>query len=158
MSSLPIVVFDLDFTVWDAGGTWCDHLDPPFSISDGRVVDRYDSHVRLYPDVRDILEELSDAGHFLSVASRTGRPDWARELMELLEIRHLFEHEEIYPGSKVTHFRGIAEASGSEYANMVFFDDEHRNIVEVGALGVHAVHVTRGLKRGIVTSALDAIK
>lgn len=39
----------------------------------------------------------------------------------------LFDFMEIYPGSKMTHFRKIREASGVEYEDMVFFDDEHRN-------------------------------
>ena len=27
---IMLLVFDLDFTLWDAGGTWCDQTKPPF--------------------------------------------------------------------------------------------------------------------------------
>ena len=35
-----LVVFDLDFTLWDCGGTWCDCLSPPFMVRDQRILDR----------------------------------------------------------------------------------------------------------------------
>jgi len=37
---------------------------------------------------------------------------------------------------------------------MIFFDDETRNIVEVGKLGVHAVLVRDGVSRNVVEDAL----
>ena len=54
-SGLGLVVFDLDYTLWDAGGTWCDCLTPPFRRSGERVLDRHESHVRLYEDVPEIM-------------------------------------------------------------------------------------------------------
>nr|ODN90411.1 magnesium-dependent phosphatase-1 [Cryptococcus depauperatus CBS 7855] len=42
---------------------------------------------------------------------------------------------EIYPGSKLRHFREIHRKTGIPYSQMLFFDDEHRNF-EVEALGV----------------------
>lgn len=37
---------------------------------------------------------------------------------------------------------------------MIFFDDEARNIVEVGKLGVHAVLVGDGISRCVIEDAL----
>lgn len=37
---------------------------------------------------------------------------------------------------------------------MLFFDDEHRNIVEVGKLGVHAVLVTDGMTLHLLEESL----
>ncbi|KAL7422548.1 hypothetical protein Q5752_003196 [Cryptotrichosporon argae] len=46
-----------------------------------------------------------------------------------------FNTMEIYPGSKMRHFREIHRKTGIPYEQMLFFDDEHRNI-EVEDLGV----------------------
>ena len=56
--SPKLVVFDLDFTLWDAGGTWCDHLSQPFEIISGRIFDSMGTEPKLYPGTIDILEEL----------------------------------------------------------------------------------------------------
>ena len=142
-----LIVFDLDFTLWDAGGTWCDHLSPPFVRRNGDVVDRQGSCVQLYPDVRSILQWCRDHGVSTAIASRTGEPSWARELLDLFEIRNHFDYEQIYPGSKQYHFNALRRESGHPYERMIFFDDEYRNIEDVQALGVHAVHVPNGLTR-----------
>lgn len=42
---------------------------------------------------------------------------------------------EIYPSSKIRHFEGIHRKTGHKYTDMLFFDDEHRNM-EVETLGV----------------------
>ena len=157
MAVKPLVVFDLDYTLWDCGGTWCDCLDPPFHQRDGKIYDSYrTAPIRLYDDVPEILDNLLAEGHQLAVASRTNEPTWARELMGLLGIARLFDFEEIYPGSKVTHFKRIAEDSGRPFEEMVFFDDEHRNIVEVGNLGVRCSLVTRGISSDEVRRVLKA--
>ena len=144
-AALDLVVFDLDYTLWDAGGTWCDCLSPPFQIDRGLVLDRHRRPVRLYEDVVEILEALDGAGVAMGLASRTNEPGWARELLDLLGLRGRFEFEEIYPGPKPAHFSELSRQSGFELARMLFFDDEARNIREVGALGVTCVEVSTGL-------------
>lgn len=37
-------------------------------------------------------------------------------------------HHEIYPGSKLTHFRRLHERTGINYKDMLFFDNESWNI------------------------------
>lgn len=39
---------------------------------------------------------------------------------------------------------------------MIFFDDEHRNIVDVGKLGVHAVFVKDGVTHQVLEGALQS--
>ncbi|MBN2529617.1 MAG: magnesium-dependent phosphatase-1 [Deltaproteobacteria bacterium] len=151
---MTLLVFDLDFTLWDAGGTWCDHTRPPYRIRNGKVLDMDNSHIRLYPDVLPVLCELHQKNVPMAIASRTGEPSWARELMGLLNIQRYFKYEEIYPTTKTRHFKQLANQSGKAFSDMIFFDDEYRNIQDVAALGVKAVHVPKGLTRKIVMDAL----
>ena len=81
----------------------------------------------------------------MALASRTYEPSWARKLLSMLGIADLFEYEEIFPSSKVTHFTNLYEESGIPLSEMLFFDDEMRNIYEVGRMGVTAVYVENGM-------------
>lgn len=54
--TVELIVFDLDFTLWDCGGTWCDCLSPPFRMQQGRLVDRGGRQVRFYSDVMQVLD------------------------------------------------------------------------------------------------------
>ena len=67
--------------------------------------------------------------------------------MQLFDIKKYFQYFEIYPGSKINHFRSLQEKTGLTYSDMIFFDDEYRNISEVGQLGVEAVFVEDGVNR-----------
>ncbi|MBC2607333.1 magnesium-dependent phosphatase-1 [Pelagicoccus albus] len=148
-----LVVFDLDFTVWDAGGVWCDCLEPPFRKESGKVVDSRGSVVLVYDGIQRALRLLNDLGVPIAIASRTTRPDWARTLLDLLELRAFFSYEEIYPSSKVRHFEALRRDSGVDYEEMLFFDDESRNIVEVSELGVKAVLVREGFSPALFGQA-----
>jgi magnesium-dependent phosphatase 1 len=62
-----------------------------------------------------------------------------------------FDHLQIYPGSKTTHFTRINRDSGIEYDQMLFFDDESRN------KNVEVLGVTMWLVRdGVTRAAIDA--
>nr|WP_321411828.1 magnesium-dependent phosphatase-1 [uncultured Carboxylicivirga sp.] len=153
-----LVVFDLDFTLWDAGGTWCDCTNPPYKRVNNHVVDSYGSQIVLYPEVRSILENLKGKNIKMALASRTSAPTWARQLLNLFEIEDFFSYQEIYPSSKITHFNQLKADSGIPFEKMVFFDDEMRNIQEVGSLGVHAVYVQDGINTSIVKKAIASLK
>lgn len=90
----------------------------------------------------------------LAAASRTEDPPTAQELLRILDIDQYFSYKEIYPGSKLTHFKRFVEASGIAYSNMLFFDDEERNIHEVSRLGVTCVLVKRGMTHTVLQSGL----
>ena len=150
-----LIVFDLDFTLWDCGGTWCDCLSPPFTMRAGRIADRRGRIVQLYDDILDIMDRCDQYQMKMAVASRTEQPVWATELVELLQISTRFAHAEIYPSTKLKHFAVLREASRIEYEQMIFFDDEMRNITEVGSLGVSCIHVDNGITRHCFQNALD---
>jgi len=143
--NVDLVVFDLDFTLWDAGGTWCDHLSPPFKICSKGVSDARGKIVNLYPDAMKIFQIIEDNNIPMAIASRTEEPEWARQLLNLLGIREKFKYEEIFPDSKVTHFNNLHEKSGIPFKEMIFFDDEPRNTIEVGDLGVHCLLIKSGI-------------
>lgn len=151
---IKLVVFDLDFTLWDAGGTWCDHTNPPYRKVNGHIEDSYGSRIVLYPDVRVILDNLVQSGVTMALASRTGAPNWAKELLCLFEIEHYFDYQEIYPGSKTEHFTRLQTATGIPFDQMIFFDDEMRNVSEVGNLGVNAIFVDNGMTHNMLEEAL----
>ncbi|MDF1738125.1 MAG: magnesium-dependent phosphatase-1 [Verrucomicrobiales bacterium] len=152
-----LVVFDLDFTLWDCGGLWIDCTSHPFiQTADGGVSDSSGRRFRLYEEAEEILDQLESAEVSLALASRTERPDWAVELLNLWGLEERFLYHEIYPGSKVTHFESLRDRTGIHFREMLFFDDEERNITEVGRLGVHCHHVKNGVSLSLLEAALKS--
>lgn len=159
-----LIVFDLDYTLWPL---WIDtHISPPLkpiapAPSTTELVDRSGSKLAFYRDVPKILQDLRHAKVKVGIASRTSAPALARTALRLLHIdakvANLFfdpDAIEIYPGSKLTHFRKLHEKTGIPYDEMVFFDDESRNR-EVSKLGVTFVLVPEGVNRSIFNRGLE---
>ncbi|XP_011642055.1 magnesium-dependent phosphatase 1-like [Pogonomyrmex barbatus] len=148
-----VIVFDLDYTLWPF---WVDtHVDPPFKKrAQNKIVDAHGRTVRYYTDVPDVLKQLSEEGYELAVASRTSEIKGAKQLLDLFGWKRYFKYFEIFPGSKVTHFSNIQKSSQIDYKDMLFFDDETRNITEIGKLGVHAILVRNGVSHHVVEDAL----
>ncbi|KAJ9125802.1 hypothetical protein QFC24_002586 [Naganishia onofrii] len=116
------------------------------------------SELAFYREVPDVLAELQKSKIHIAAASRTHAPDLAREALRLLLIPQekgsakmakaitFFETMEIYPGSKLRHFKSIHAKTGIPYSEMLFFDDEARN-KEVESLGVTMHLVRNGVDR-----------
>ncbi|TFK21686.1 magnesium-dependent phosphatase-1 [Coprinopsis marcescibilis] len=104
---------------------------------------------------------------FIAACSRTHAPDLAYRCLNLLLVPppaapdgggsedsssfsrvtpaiNFFDQLEIYPGSKIKHFKKNYENTGIDYADMLFFDDEIGN-KEVEKLGVVFCHVPAGV-------------
>jgi len=92
----------------------------------------------------------------MAIASRTYEPAWAKRLLDLFEIRDYFDYEEIYPSAKDRHFKALKKHTGLPYDQMVFFDDEKRNIQEVSQLGVTSVHVRDGVTWDVFLGAMGS--
>ncbi|XP_003703091.1 magnesium-dependent phosphatase 1 [Megachile rotundata] len=145
-----LLVFDLDYTLWPF---WVDtHVTPPFKKKGNDVVDAHGQIIRYYKEVPDILKRLSEE-YELGVASRTSEIQGANQLLKLFNWDKYFKYKEIYPGCKVSHFSKIQKASGIDYKDMIFFDDEHRNIVDVGKLGVTCILVQNGVTNTVIENA-----
>lgn len=158
-----MIVFDLDYTLWPF---WIDtHVTPPLKrSSDGLAIkDRYGEAYGFYNDTAGILSSIKEKDIVLGAASRTCAPELAREALTMLKIpgsgsKHamsMFDHLEIYPGDKKTHFAKLQKKSGLEYEEMLFFDDESRN-KNVETLGVVMQLVKNGMSKQEVDRGVEA--
>ncbi|XP_032679941.1 magnesium-dependent phosphatase 1-like [Odontomachus brunneus] len=148
-----IVVFDLDQTLWPF---WVDsNVTPPFRKKSDKVVDVHGRNVKYFADVPDVLKRLYDEGYELGIASRTTEIEGAKQLLNLFGWEKYFKYIEIFPSSKKEHFSNIQKNSEIDYKDMLFFDDEPRNIVEVAVLGVHAVLVPDGVNLDLIEKSLE---
>ncbi|XP_049624175.1 magnesium-dependent phosphatase 1 [Suncus etruscus] len=155
MERLPkLAVFDLDYTLWPF---WVDtHVDPPFNkSSDGTIRDRSGQTIRLYPEVPEVLKRLQGLEVPMAAASRTGEIRGANQLLELFDLVRYLVHREIYPGSKVTHFERLQQKTNVPFSQMIFFDDENRNIIDVSKLGVTCILVENGMSLQVLTRGLE---
>jgi magnesium-dependent phosphatase 1 len=172
-----IVVFDLDYTLWPFWVDT--HVTGPIKATEGglKVKDRYGEAYGFYNDIGGILvavsayprydwrsgksnpQQLKAKNILVGAASRTHAPELGREMLKLLKIPtssgsstraiDYFDHLQIYPGSKTTHFERIHRDSGIDYEEMLFFDDESRN-KNVEVLGVTMKLVPRGVSRDVI--------
>ncbi|KAI0044063.1 magnesium-dependent phosphatase-1 [Auriscalpium vulgare] len=169
-SHLPrLVAFDLDYTLWPL---WIDTHISSSVKRDGDTInevhDRYGEKVSFYHDVPQILHRLRAAELVIAACSRTSATALARQALSLLLVHakagdkhakpqpaiEFFDQLEIYPGSKIKHFKQLHEKTGIPYSEMLFFDDERRN-KEVESLGVTFVLVHNGLDNRTFEHGLD---
>ncbi|XP_077983475.1 magnesium-dependent phosphatase 1-like [Glandiceps talaboti] len=150
-----LIVFDLDYTLWPF---WVDtHYSPPFTkASNGRVFDRRKDEMILYQDVKSILQQIQAKGIQIAAASRTEAPPEAKTLLKLFDIDQYFNYKEIYPGCKKTHFGKFHKQSKIAYEDMLFFDDEPRNIRDISKIGVTCIHIdeTYGVTKKVFEDGL----
>ncbi|KAJ6219602.1 hypothetical protein RDWZM_005414 [Blomia tropicalis] len=142
-NSFPkLVVFDLDHTLWNFGiDSFC--FTPPFHFekSSDKLIDMSGKSIETFPDTLTVLKHLHSLNIPVAVASRTKYPSGAYSVLEKLKLDQYIRYFEIYPGQKMKHFSRLREQSGAEYSEMIFFDDEQRNIDDISKLGVCAVLV-----------------
>lgn len=142
---MKVFVFDLDFTIWNAGDTFCSETNPPYLWEEGRLLDRSGRWIRVYPDAVKILQTLRESGKIIAAASRTNEPAFANDLLQIFDLEKHFDVKEIYPGSKLEHLKKIQAQVDCPFDQIVFFDDELRNIEEVRTLGAKCVLVDGGI-------------
>jgi len=131
---------------------------PPFRVckKDANFLrDRADERIRLMGASRQILRELATEerwrGTTVAYVSRTEYPQWAGACLKLFQVADgvsmddVGEQQEIYPGSKTTHFRRLHQRTGIPYEEMLFFDNERWNITDVAPMGVCSVYTPDGM-------------
>ncbi|SPO20900.1 related to magnesium-dependent acid phosphatase [Ustilago trichophora] len=179
-----LVVFDLDYTLWPLWvDTHVDSPLRRRGNDINKVYDRNGQPLQFFPHVPSILFWLKRRGIPIAAASRTSAPSVARQALnglylvddsdliptttttdsetpsrapgKVVKAIDFFDYQEIYPGSKITHFRKLHQDSGIPYEDMLFFDDEFRNSEVATKLGVHFVQVGHaGTDLGLVEKAL----
>ncbi|KAJ1522914.1 hypothetical protein ONE63_002053 [Megalurothrips usitatus] len=149
-----LIVFDLDYTLWPF---WVDtHVTPPFHEKDGKIYDRQNRVIKPFPEVPGVLQDLHQQGYELAIASRTSEIQGANQLVKLFKWDKYFKYKEIYPGCKVKHFSKFCKDSGYKHEEMLFFDDEHRNIRDLTEKGVTCILVSGdGVTKNLVKTGLE---
>ena len=66
------------------------------------------------------------------------------------------DYREIYPGSKLKHFRRLSEQSGIPCDQMLFFDDEPYSNMEVTQFGVEFVDAEGGITEKMCIAGVEA--
>jgi len=165
-----LIAFDLDYTLWPL---WIDtHVGSSLKrdgdkLNEGH--DRFGDTVSFYHDVPQILHRLRSENVVIAACSRTGATVLARQALSLLLMPpkvgdtdsqatpaiKFFDQLEIYPGSKIAHFKQLHKRTGIPYSEMLFFDDEMRNR-EVESLGVTFQLVHRGVDNACFERGLES--
>ncbi|XP_008478311.1 magnesium-dependent phosphatase 1-like isoform X2 [Diaphorina citri] len=146
-----MVVFDLDYTLWPLH---VHDLVAPFKKIGQKVMDAKGTLIKYYRGVPEILRYLKENKCLVAAASRTSEILHAKQILNLINLNQYFSNKEIYPGPKTTHFESLKKATGIEYKDMVFFDDEERNSHDVSPLGVTCIHVKKGMSHAVLQKGL----
>ncbi|XP_050421677.1 magnesium-dependent phosphatase 1-like isoform X2 [Adelges cooleyi] len=134
-----LIVFDLDNTLWPFHTDQCQR---PFQLhSPGIVMDFDGNKYELFPEVIELLRKLKNKNYILAVASRIEDIPTAYQLLIYFNILHFFTYIEVYPCKKTIHFQWLHLKSLLPYDQMIFYDDNIRNIQSVAKLGVRTYHV-----------------
>jgi magnesium-dependent phosphatase 1 len=161
------VAFDLDGTIWNpemyelwGGGA-------PFRGDGfGDMIDRKNTRIRLLGNTREIFTVLKYDKQFehtkVAWVSCTDEPDWAEMLLNSFllpcgsPIQSAVHSNQIFKSNKTEHFRRLkAEFPDINYNEMLFFDNERSNIVNVSKLGVQCVYCPDGLSEDVWNQGLN---
>ncbi|XP_051139417.1 uncharacterized protein LOC127257131 [Andrographis paniculata] len=135
-----LVVFDLDYTLWPFYCECRSKREMP----------------KLYPHAKGILSALKAKGVDVAIASRSPTPDIANTFLVKLGIKSMFVAREIFSSwtHKTDHFQKISQRTRIPYNQMLFFDDENRNIEAVSKMGVTSILVRNGVNLGALRQGL----
>ncbi|KAK9499445.1 hypothetical protein O3M35_002477 [Rhynocoris fuscipes] len=86
----------------------------------------------------------------MAVASRITDIALAYQLLHLLDLRKYFICVEIYPTRKTLHFTQIQKKTGLPFRDMVFYDDDVRNLKCIDKLGVRVIQVVDGINGKVI--------
>ncbi|KAI3509430.1 hypothetical protein L1887_24695 [Cichorium endivia] len=126
-----LVVFDLDYTLWPFYCECRSKREMPY----------------MYPHAKGILNALKEKEVDMAIASRSPTRDIAVNFVDKLGIKSMFVAQEIFSSwsHKTEHFKKIQQKTQVPFNQMLFFDDENRNIEAVSKMGVTSILVNNGV-------------
>ena len=94
--------------------------------------------------MKTLKENCLFRNQYLAIASRAHSRELALQALEYFGLKNYFSSFQIYPLSKVEHMNEIKkELKLKDFTQILFFDDENRNIVETSDIGVLACLVSK---------------
>lgn len=135
--AIRLVIFDCDRTLWHQEDV--SSLAPPFrKVDDETVVDARGIPVRLFSDVRGVLDALRRREIICSIAS-WNRPEPVLAVLDLLDLRRFFTHPKVeFHPHKDRMVRALLaelrdEGMDVHPEEILFVDDRARNLEAVRA-------------------------
>ena len=169
LSTLELVAFDLDGTIWspDMYQLWGGGA-PFHQAPNGRdLLDCKGNCVHMLGISAQVLDWLKTAPSMANIkvawVSCTDEPDWARECLQKfrtvpggIPIERIADSVQIFKSNKQTHFQNLKKLySDIEYSEMLFFDNEMGNIRNVSKLGVKCVYCPDGITQKAWQEGMD---
>lgn len=162
-----------------SGGKGAPFTYSPDYAKDGTLFTIGGEPVRLLGQVRNVMRELycdkeTWSGTLVGISSRTDQSYWAKELLQKFTMTinpddqensstETFTLQDVFTGpieirqdSKVNHFRRIATNTGIPMEDMLFFDNERGNCVDIAELGVAVTYCPDGVTSQLWEKALAA--
>ena len=161
-----LVVFDLDACIWspEMYELWGGGAPFTYDAAANTCTDSNGVVVRLLGAIPEVFDEIRAWGGQIAIASRTDEPSWAREILNKFRTRSgetlmacvAPKLDELYKKNKTTHLGQIWAKSSIDYAAMIFFDDDPRNISDVSGLDVLSILTPQGVTREVFDQGLAA--
>lgn len=104
------------------------------------------------------MERLKSLGYRIGIASRTSCIDEANDLLRLFKWDQWIDYKQIYPGCKITHITKLSKQSDTEFNQILFFDDEQRNIIDLKRINVCSILVDNGMTFKLLKNGIDKFK
>ena len=162
-----LVVFDLDFTVWQfyidnvkmSGTKKSQSTRAKYgkkfttdysSVSETEMMRiRNSKEYQIFPEIFKVFDDLTKRGITMAVASRAGDTNKGKKLLEIFGLMDYFLPELVFihSGTKTKHFQEImANFKNSKkqkitHQEILFFDDQNDNLQDLGPLGVTCFNV-----------------
>ncbi|KPA81096.1 hypothetical protein ABB37_04453 [Leptomonas pyrrhocoris] len=166
-----VIVFDLDGTLWNPEmyQLWGGAPFKPHRTDPSIMIDRQGTEVRLIGESRPVLQTLTVdprwSRTYLALSSTCDVPQWAAELLEKFTFTNregkevpmgsLFDDRiEVYKANKAKQHQTILkkvqdiDPTVTEFAQMLFFDNQTDNVHYVSRLGVPSFYCPDGMTPG----------
>lgn len=160
-----LIALDLDHTLWPFTADYRSAIPPYTKKEDGvygftksQEGERFEEKINLFPDVPSILGEIYDSGIPIAYTSRNFQTDSVRSLLTLFTINSASENISMIDcirgnpvyfqvfmtrNAKTDHFTNIMSSSNIEPKDILFFDDESKNIESSTKLGICSILLNR---------------